>query len=208
MRALHPLGHPGGSARVEDTSEALSWVIQPWWRHAATFRLGQTQHIDRRQAAEAVLPAREDDHWLSVLQHVGDQVVRQGSVEEHHGATSLKDAEVGGHNLRVVLRHGHRYDLIRACEEGRNGRGNDFRPGIEFSECQGLSGVGNLQSREMRELLGRAAEDLIEPLDTLLMRYVDQVAVAKNIRQAVWAGVRLGGHLLRRPKVPPPRHKC
>jgi len=197
VRALHPLGHPGGSARVEDTSEALSWVIQPWWRHAATFRLGQTQHIDRRQAAEAVLPAREDDHWLSVLQHVGDQVVRQGSVEEHHGATSLKDAEVGGHNLRAVLRHGHRYHLIRACEEGRNGRGNDFCPGIEFSECQGLSGVGDLQGREIGEPRGGAAEDLGEPLDTLLVRYIDHAVVAKDIRQPVRTGVLLLNRPLR-----------
>ena len=65
--------------------------------------------------------------------------------------------------------------------------------GARFGASQGFSGVGDLQSRKMRELLSRAAEDLVEPLDTLLMRYVDQVAVAKNIRQAVWAGVRPGG---------------
>jgi len=40
------------------------------------------------------------------------------------------------------------------------------------------------------------------------MRYVHEVAVAKDIRQAVLAGVRLPvRHLLRRPKVPPPRQK-
>ena len=40
------------------------------------------------------------------------------------------------------------------------------------------------------------------------MWYVHEVAVAKDIRQAVLAGVRLFvRHLLRRPKVPPPRHK-
>jgi hypothetical protein len=68
--------------------------------------------------------------------------------------------------------------------------------------------VGNLQSREIRELLGGTAEDLREPSDSLLVRHVQEGPVAKDIRQAVWAGVRLPGrHLLRRPKVPPPRHK-
>ena len=60
----------------------------------------------------------------------------------------------------------------------------------------------------MRKLLGGAAEDFCEPLDSFLMRYVHEVTVAKHIRQAVWAGVRRRErYLLRRPKVPPPRHK-
>ena len=40
------------------------------------------------------------------------------------------------------------------------------------------------------------------------MRYVHEVAVAKDIRQAVLAGVHLPARrLFRRPQVPPPRHK-
>jgi hypothetical protein len=66
--------------------------------------------------------------------------------------------------------------------------------------------VGNLQGREIRELLGGAAENLWEPPDPFLVRDVHEVAVAKDIRQAVWAGVRLR-QLLRRPKVPLPSHK-
>src|SRR6516225_8953277 len=57
----------------------------------------------------------------------------------------------------------------------------------------------------MRELLSRAAEDLCEPLDSLLMRHIREGAVAEEIRQAVGACVH-PRHLLRRPKVPPPRH--
>src|SRR6516165_1559776 len=60
----------------------------------------------------------------------------------------------------------------------------------------------------MREPLCRAAEDLIKPLDTLLVRYIDQAVVAKDIRQAVRAGVLLlkppfTGH----PEVAPPRRE-
>src|SRR4249919_4118263 len=58
----------------------------------------------------------------------------------------------------------------------------------------------------MRKLLGRAAEDFREPPDSFLMRYVYQVAVAKDIRQAVWAGVRLR-HFLSRPTVAAPSYK-
>src|SRR5271169_4763038 len=58
----------------------------------------------------------------------------------------------------------------------------------------------------MRKLLGRAAEDFREPPDPFLMRYVHEVAVAKDIRQAVWAGVRLR-HFPSRPTVAPPRYK-
>src|SRR5258707_10160446 len=58
----------------------------------------------------------------------------------------------------------------------------------------------------MRKLLGRAAEGLREPPDPLLMRCVHEVAVAKDIRQAVWAGVRLR-HFLSRPTVAPPSYK-
>jgi hypothetical protein len=60
----------------------------------------------------------------------------------------------------------------------------------------------------MRKLFGGAAEDLCEPPDSFLMRYVHEGAVAEDIRQGVWAGIRLPvRHLLRRPKVPPPSHK-
>ena len=58
----------------------------------------------------------------------------------------------------------------------------------------------------MRELLRRAAEDFREPPDPFLMRDVHQVAVAKDIRQAVWAGVRLR-YFLSRPAVAPPSYK-
>ena len=60
----------------------------------------------------------------------------------------------------------------------------------------------------MRKLFGGAAEDLCEPPDSLLMRYVHEGAFAEDIRQGVFAGIRLPvGHLLRCPKVPSPRHK-
>src|SRR6266436_363531 len=60
----------------------------------------------------------------------------------------------------------------------------------------------------MRKLFGGAAEDLCEPPDSLLMRYVHEWAVAEDIRQGVLAGIRSPArHLLRRPKVPPPSHK-
>src|SRR3954466_13062817 len=59
----------------------------------------------------------------------------------------------------------------------------------------------------MRKFFGGAAEDLCEPAASLLMRDVHEVTVAKNICQAVWAGVSLR-HFLRCPKVLPPGHKC
>jgi hypothetical protein len=60
----------------------------------------------------------------------------------------------------------------------------------------------------MRKLFGGAAEDLCEPPDSFLMRYVHEGTVAEDIRQGVWAGIRLPvRRLLRRPKVPPPSHK-
>src|SRR5271169_2836333 len=58
----------------------------------------------------------------------------------------------------------------------------------------------------MRKLLGRAAEDFREPPDPFLMRYVHEVAIAKDIRQAAWAGVCLR-HFLSRPTVAPPSYK-
>src|SRR5258707_9252719 len=57
----------------------------------------------------------------------------------------------------------------------------------------------------MWKLLGRAAEDFREPPDPFLMRYVHEVAVAKDVRQAVRAGVRLR-HFLSRPTVAPPSY--
>ena len=206
MRALHALGHPGGSAGVEDGRKALRGVVQPGRRLSSGHPLRQRQDVERRQVAEPVLPAGENDHRLGVVEHVGDQGVGQGGVEEHHGAAGLENAEVSGHDLPVVLRHGHGHDLVRAGEEGSKGRGHVLRARVELGEGQGLSGVGNLQGREMRELRGGAAEDLREPADAFLMRHVHEVAVAEDIRQAVWAGVRRR-HLLRRPKVPPPRHE-
>ena len=60
----------------------------------------------------------------------------------------------------------------------------------------------------MRKLFGGAAKDLREPLDAFLMRYFHEGTVAEDIRQGVWAGIRLPvRHLLCRPKVPSPSHK-
>jgi len=56
----------------------------------------------------------------------------------------------------------------------------------------------------MRKPLDGAAEDLCEPSDSFLMRHIHEVVAAKDIRQAVLAGVRLVARHLRRPNVPPP----
>ena len=207
VRALDALGHPGGAARVKDSRKALGGVIQPGRRLPVGYPLRQRQDVERRQVAELVLPPRQNDHRLSVVEHVGDQGVGQGGIEEHHRAASLENAEVRGHDLPVVLRHGHGHDLVGAGKEGRNRRGHALRARIELSEVQGFSGVGNLQGREMRKLFGGAAEDLREPPDPFLMRRVHQGAVAEDIGQAVWAGILSARHLLRRPKIPPPGHE-
>ena len=91
-----------------------------------------------------------------------------------------------GDDLPVVLRHGHGNDLIGTGEEGRKGRGHVFRSRVELSEGQGLSGVRNLQGREMRKLLGGAAEDLCEPSDSFLMRHVQEMVAVKDVGQAVF----------------------
>src|SRR5476651_2437222 len=60
----------------------------------------------------------------------------------------------------------------------------------------------------MRKLFGGAAEDLCQPPDSFLMRYVHDGGVADDIHQGVLASIRPPvWHLLRRPKVPPPSHK-
>jgi hypothetical protein len=60
----------------------------------------------------------------------------------------------------------------------------------------------------MRKLFGRTAEDLCEPPDSFLMRYVHEGAVTEDIRQVVWAGIGPSvRHPFRRPKVPPPHRK-
>jgi hypothetical protein len=60
----------------------------------------------------------------------------------------------------------------------------------------------------MRKLFGGPAEDLCEPPDSFLMRYVDEGAVAEDIHQGVLGGIRPPvRHLLRRPKVPSPGHE-
>ena len=60
----------------------------------------------------------------------------------------------------------------------------------------------------MRKSRGGATEDFCKPPDSFLMRYVCEVAIAKDIRQAVWGGIRLREWLLlRRPNVSPPGHK-
>ena len=156
VRALHALGHPGGSAGVEDRRQALRGIVQPGRRLSSGHPLRQRQDVERRQVAELVLPPRENDHRLRIVEHVGDQGVGQGGVEEHHGAAGLENAEVSGHDLPVVLRHRHGHDLIRAREEGRKGRGDLLRSRVELSEGQGLSGVRNLQGREIRETSRRS----------------------------------------------------
>ena len=65
-------------------------------------------------------------------------------VEEHQGAAGLENAEVRGHDLPVVLRHGDGHDLVRAGEEGSNSRGHVFRSRVELGEGQRLSGVRDL----------------------------------------------------------------
>ena len=50
-----------------------------------------------------VLPARDNDYRLCVIQHVGDEGFGQRGIEEKHGAAGLKDAEMRGHDLPVVL---------------------------------------------------------------------------------------------------------
>lgn len=60
----------------------------------------------------------------------------------------------------------------------------------------------------MRKPFGGPAEDLCEPPDSFLMRYVHEGAVAEDIRQGVLAGIRPPmRHFLRRPKVPSPSHE-
>ena len=150
--------------------------------------------------------ARENNDRLRIVEHVADQGVGQRGVEEHRGAAGLENAEVGGNDLPIVLRHRHGHDLIRSGEEASNGRGNRLCPRVELGEGQRLAGVRDLQRREIGEPLSGPAEDLREPPDTLLMRNVHEVTVVKNIRQAELAGIRLR-EPLGRPKVPPPRHK-
>jgi hypothetical protein len=144
VRALDALGHPSGAARVKDGRKALRGVVQPGRRFSSGHPFRQRQDIERRQVADLVLPPRENDYRLCVVEHVGDQGVGQGGVEEHQGTASLENAEVSGHDLPVVLRHGHGHHLVGSCEEGRKSRGHAFRSRVELSEGQGFSGVGNL----------------------------------------------------------------
>jgi hypothetical protein len=90
------------------------------------------------------LPPREYYHRLSVVEHVSDHGIGQGSVQEHQGTASLEDAEVRGHDLPVVLRHCHCHDLVGAREELSKCSGYFFRLRVEFSKGQGFSGVGDL----------------------------------------------------------------
>src|SRR6185369_9645377 len=60
----------------------------------------------------------------------------------------------------------------------------------------------------MRKSLSGTTEDFCEPPNSFLMRYVRQVVLAEDIRQAVWRFISLRERiLLRRPKVTPPGHK-
>ena len=154
------------------------------------------------------LPARDNDDRPCVIQHVGDEGFGQRGIEKKHGTAGLKDAEMRGHDLPIVLRHGHGNDLIGSREIARKGRRDVFRPCVELSEGNGLSGVRNLQGREMRKLLSGAAEYLCEPADSLLMRHVQELPVIKDVGQAVLGGIRLSARrLVRHPKIPPPGRK-
>ena len=203
--ALHALGHPGGPARVEDRREALRGVVQPGRRFPTARRLRELEDVERRQAAEAVLAPCEDDHRPRVVDHVADQRLRQGRVEEHHGAAGLEDAEVRGHDLPVVLRHRDGHDLVRAREVGSDRPGDRLRARVEFGEGEGLPGERDLQGREIREALGGAAEDLREPPGPGLVRRVHEVAIAEDLGQAVRAGVLRPARCPGRPEVLPPR---
>jgi hypothetical protein len=108
--------------------------------------------------------------------------------------------------LPVVLRHGHGNDLIGSREIARKGRGHVFRPCVELGEGQGLSGVRNLQGREMRKVLSGAAEYLCKPPDSLLMRHVQELPIIKDVGQAVFGGIR-PWRLLRHPKITSPGRK-
>ena len=169
MRAFDTLRHPGGSTGVEDGRQTLGWIIQPGRRLDPVHGLRQPQDVDRRQVAESLQAPSENDHRRGVLEHVADQRLGQTGVEEHHGAASLENAEVGGDDLPVVLRHGDGHDLVWTGKKGREGGGNVLGPGIELAEGQGLTGVWNLESSEVGESLGGSTEHVGEPLDPFLM---------------------------------------
>ena len=205
MRTFHALGHPGGSARIEDGRQALRGVVQPVRGLPWGGVLRQGQDVERRQVAELVLPARKHDHRLRVPEHVADQGVGQSVVEEHHGAPGLEDAEVRGDDLPVVLRHRHRHDLVRTGENERQSGGYGLRSRVQLRESQGLARMGDVQGGEIRKSPGGAAEHLREPLHPALVRRVHDAGV-EHVRQAVGTGVRLR-HRLRRPKVATPGYE-
>src|SRR5262249_30216326 len=118
-------------------------------------------------------------------------------------AAGPEDAEVGGDDLPIVLRHGHGHDLVRTGEKGRKRGGDALRARVELGERQRLAGMGNLQGGELRKSLGGAAEYLSEPLNPLLVWRVDEAGIAEDIGQAVRAVIR-PRYLLRRPQVAPP----
>ncbi len=86
----------------------------------------QCQHIERGQVAELRLSPGENNHWPGVIEHVGNEGVRQAGVEKHQGAAGLENAQMRGYDLPVVLGHGHSHDLVRTGEEGGQGRGYLF----------------------------------------------------------------------------------
>jgi hypothetical protein len=194
-------------ARVKDGRKSLRGIVQPGRWFSSGYLLRQGQDVECLQVAEFASPSRKNDHRLGVVEHVGDQGVGQGGVQEHHGSTSLENPEVGGHGVPAVLRHGHGHHLVRTSEERRKGRRHPFRLRVKLSEGQALSGVRDLQGREIRELLRGTAEDLCQPPDAPLMRHFREVSVVEDIRQAVLAGVYLPLRHLRRPKISPPRQK-
>ena len=167
---------------------------------ASTSRVGRPRKLS--------CPRVRDDHRSCVLEHVSHQGIWQRGVEKQDRPARLENPQVGGHDLPVVLRHGHADDLVRAGEKGRQRRSHGLGARVELGEGQGFPGVGDLQGREIGESRGGAAEDLRQPLHSLLVRDVPGVPAAEDIRQAVRAGVlllepALAGH----PEVPPPRHE-
>ena len=213
VRALDALGHAGRAAGVEDGRQALPRVVEPRRRVAARLamaprtdlRLREGEHVEGRQAAEARDPAGEDADRVCVLEHVRDQGVGQRGVEKHHHPAGLENAEVRGHDLPVVLFHGHGDDLVRAVEPGRHRSRDRLGPRLELGEGERLAGVGNLQRHVAGEPGGRTGEDVAQPPRALLVRNVARVASGEDVGQAVGTGVfALEWALASDPDVPPP----
>ena len=180
MRALDSRGHPGGAARVKDGRKALRGVVQPRRQFPAGHPLRQRQDVECLQVAELALPPRQNDYRLCVAEHVGHQGVGQRGIQEHHCAASLENAQVRGHDLPIVLRHGHGHDLVGSCEESRKGCGDALCSSVEFSEAQGGSSQvwGICNAVRCGNFSAERLKTSVSHPDPVLMEYVHEVAVA------------------------------